>query len=50
MLSFFPPDVLDEIWDLVGVGFIGFSYLILTSEKLVCDEIDYNNKENKTIK
>ena len=33
MLSFFPRDVLDEIVDLIGSVFLGFSYLLLC---LVC--------------
>ena len=39
VLSFFPPDVLDEIWDLiesVSEGFLTYSYFNISFSLIVC--------------
>ena len=48
MLSLFPPDVLDEIWDLiesVSEGFLTYSYISIKTAKVKCT--DYSKKKKK---
>ena len=54
MLSFFPRDVLDEIWDLiepVSEGFPTYSIIIIISQHEHCVETDSkNNRKNDGLK
>ena len=44
MLSFFPRDVLDEIWDLIGSVSAGFSHLLF-----ICSKKDIISKQENQL-
>ena len=48
LLSFFPLDVLDEIWDLIESVSEGFSYLLLLSETTASMNLQFHMRHDQT--